>query len=204
MIAAVAAAIALSQPPDVQARKILHRMVAVNAGVKSYVVRCHLDAAVRYYVHVRLGLNATYYFEQPDKAQVRFDSVPELAKQFKDFYASSGTPATWPKKYRITLEPADPEMPGTAFLRLTPKQPMSLAYAVIAVDTRTFGVVHQQWFYLDGSTIDVEQQNELGSWYVLPKHQEAEFNFPHYKAHVVADFGDYQLNVPIDQSVFKK
>jgi len=204
VIAALAAAVALSQPADLQARTILQRMIAANAGVRSYVVRCHLDAAVRYYLHVRLGLNATYYFQQPDKAQVRFDSVPELAKQFKDFYASTGTPATWPHTYRITLQQGDPSPSGAALLRLTPKQPGSLAYALITVDMRTFGVVHQQWFYLDGSTIDVEQQNELGSWYVLPKHQEADFNFPHYKAHVVADFGDYQLNVPIDQSVFTK
>ena len=204
MIAVVAAAVALSQAPDVQARKILHQMIAANAGVKSYIVRCHLDAAVRYYVHVRLGLNATYYFEQPDKAQVRFDSVPELAKQFKDFYASTGTPATWPKTYHITLGSSDPAAPGAVILRLTPKQSSSLAYALITVETQTFGVVRQQWFYMDGSTIDVEQQNELGAGYVLPKHQIADFDFPHYKAHVEADFGDYQLNVPIDQSVFTK
>jgi len=28
--------------------------------------------------------------------------------------------------------------------------------------------------------------------------------FPHYKAYVIADFGDYELNVPIDDSVFTK
>jgi len=208
VIAAIAAAAALSHPAaqslpaDLHARKLLQQMVAANAGVKSYIVRCHLEAAVRVYVHVHLGLDATYYFKQPDKAQVRFDSVPELAKDFKDFYASAGTPATWPQTYLITLDPPKPDQPGMALLHLTPKQRGSLAYAVLEVDTQTFGVVRQQWFYTDGSTIDVEQQNELGPSYVLPKHQVADFSFPHYKAHVIADFGDYQLNVPIDDSVF--
>ena len=204
MIVAIAVAATLNTSPDAQARKILHQMIAANAGVKSYVVRCHLEAAIHAYIPVRLGLNATYYFKQPDKAEVHFDTVPELARQFKNFYAATGTPATWPQTYRVTLEPLDPDLPGVVLLRLTPKQASSLAYAIIAVDAQTFGVVRQQWRYVDGSKIDVEQQNEMGSWYVLPKHQIADFNFPHYRAHVVADFGDYQLNVPIDDSVFAK
>jgi hypothetical protein len=203
LIVALAAAVALSQSAD-QAHKILQKMVAVNSGVHSYVVRCHLDAAVRVYLHVHLDLDATYYFKQPDKAEVHFDTVPELARQFKNFYASTGTPATWPRDYKITLDGRDPESPDTVLLRLTPKQPGSLAYAVIAVETQTYGVVHQQWHYLDGSTINVEQQNERGPFYILPKHQIADFDFPHYKAHVIADFGDYQLNVPIDDSIFTK
>ena len=204
MIAAIVAAATLSAAPDAQARKVLHEMIVTNASVKSYVVRCHLEAAIHAYLPVHLGLNATYYFKQPDKSEVHFDTVPELAKQFKNFYAKTGTPETWPQTYRVTLDPLDPELPGVLLLRLTPKQPSSLAYAIIAVDAQTFGVVQQHWRYADGSKIDVEQQNEMGSFYVLPKHQVADFNFPHYRAHVVADFGDYQLNVPIDDSIFNK
>jgi hypothetical protein len=187
-----------------QAAAVLRMMEAVNANVKSYQVRVHLDAKVHALLSLPLALDATYYFKQPDKVQVVFDSVPELAKQFQNFYASTGTPATWPKTYRITLAPHTPgDPPGGAVLRLVPRDAgSSLDYALITVDTATWGVVAQQWIYKDGSSINVTQFNATGGTYVLPTHQEADFHFPRYKAHVVADFGDYHINVPIPDSVF--
>lgn len=191
--------------PQAQAAAVLRNMAAVNASVKSYQVRIHLDAKVHAFLSLPLALDATYYFKQPDKVQVVFDSVPELAKQFQSFYASSGTPATWPKTYHITLMPHTTGDPlGSAVLKLVPKDNGgSLDHALMTVDTSTWGVVAQQWLYKDGSSIDVTQFNATGGMYVLPTHQEADFRFPRYKAHVVADFGDYQINVPIPDSIFK-
>ena len=204
MIAAFVVAAALHHAsPQAQAAAVLHKMTAVNAGIKSYEVRVHLNAKVRAFLSIPLALNATYYFKQPDKVQVVFDTVPELAKQFQSFYASSGTPATWPKTYVVTLVPSAPDdLPNSVVLELVPKGGGSLDHALISVDTSTYGVVAQQWLYKDGSSINVTQFNATGGRYVLPTHQEADFHFPRYKAHVVADFGDYQINVPIPDSVF--
>jgi hypothetical protein len=190
--------------PQAQAAAVMRKMTAVNADIKSYEVRVHLDAKVHAFLSLPLALNATYYFKQPDKVQVVFDSVPELAKQFQSFYASTGTPATWPKTYVVTLLPPSPDdPPGSVVLELVPKGGGSLDHALITVDTSTYGVVAQQWIYRDGSSINVTQFNATSGMYVLPSHQEADFRFPRYKAHVVADFGDYQINVPIPDSVFK-
>ena len=204
MIAPLIVAIALHNAnPQAQAATVLRNMAAVNASVKSYEVRVHLDAKVHAFLSLPLALNATYYFKQPDKVQVVFDTVPELAKQFQSFYASTGTPATWPKTYVVSLMPPSPDDPaGGVVLKLVPKGGGSLDHALITVDTSTYGIVAQQWLYKDGSSINVTQFNDTGGTYVLPSHQEADFRFPGYKAHVVANFGDYQINVPIPDSVF--
>jgi hypothetical protein len=199
----IVAAVLHHTSPQAEAAVVLRKMTAVNARVQSYEVRVHLDAKVRAFLSLPLALNATYYFKQPDKVQVVFDSVPQLAKQFQNFYASSGTPATWPKTYLISREPStldDP--PNSVVLKLVPKGGGSLDHALITVDTSTYGVVAQQWFYKDGSSINVTQFNATSGMYVLPSHQEADFEFPRYKAHVIADFGDYQINVPIPDSIF--
>jgi hypothetical protein len=189
--------------PQAQAAVVLRKMTAVNAHIKSYEVRVHLDAKVHAILSLPLVLNATYYFKQPDKVQVVFDSVPELAKQFQNFYASIGTPATWPHTYVVTLEPPSPDdPPDSAVLKLVPRGGSNLDHALMTVDTSTYGVVAQQWIYKDGSSINVTQFNATSGMYVLPSHQEADFRFPKYHAHVVADFGDYQINVPIPDSVF--
>jgi len=160
---------------------------------------------VRAFLSVPLALNATYYFKQPDRVQVVFDTVPALAKQFQNFYASTGTPATWPKTYLITQVPSAPDdPPGSVLLKMLPRTGGNLDHALITVDTATWGVVAQQWLYKDGSSINVTQFNATGGTYVLPSHQEADFEFPRYKAHVVADFGDYEINVSIPDSVFHK
>jgi hypothetical protein len=202
------AAIALhsSQQSGVHAAaSVLRKMTAVNASVKSYTVRIHFDAKVRSFLSLPLALDATYYYKQPDKVQIVFDSVPSLAKQFQNFYASTGTPATWPTTYVVTLEPPTTMNTSQVTLRLTPRNDgSSLDHAEITVDTSTYGIVIQQWIYKDGSTINVAQFNETSGTYVLPSHQEADFNFPRYKAHVVADYDSYDINVPIPDSVFKQ
>ena len=201
----LAAALALGHASSqAQAADVLHKMSAANATVRSYQVRIHFDAKVRAFISLPLALDATYYFKRPDKAQVKFDTVPILARKFKEFYASTGTPATWPKDYVVTLVAQPSTGSNTVVLKLVPKTGGSLDYALMTVDTNTYGIVGQQWLYDDGSTIDVSQENEVGARYVLPKHQVAEFSFPRYKAHIVADFGAYQINVPIPDSVFTK
>ncbi len=206
MIAAIAVAAAMSQAvTHSPAETVLHNMAAVNASVKSYEVRCHFDASVRTFITLPLALDATYYFKQPDHAQLVFDTVPTYAKRFQDFYASSGTPATWPKSYRVSLQlPAASNPAGMLVLRLDPKKQSNLDYVLMTVDPANYGIVAQQWMYKDGSSINVTQSNEIGASYVLPKQETADFNFPRYKAHVVAAFGDYQINAPVDDSIFTK
>jgi hypothetical protein len=195
-------AVAMHAGPSSGAAVVLHKMAAANEWVKSYKVRIHFDANVHSFVTLPLSLDATLYYKQPDKMQIVFDSVPTLAKQFQNFYASSGTPQTWPKTYIVTLEPPDPENMSTVTLRLTPRSPSNLDHALIAVDTASYGVITQQWVYKDGSNINVTQSNENGQKYVLPDRQEGDFRFPRYKAHVIADYDEYDINVPIPDSVF--
>ena len=85
MIVAIAVAAAMAHGAHSPAAGVLHNMAAVNASVKSYAVRCHFDASVRTFITLPLTLDATYYFKQPDHAQLVFDSVPTLAKRFQDF-----------------------------------------------------------------------------------------------------------------------
>ncbi|HZV80051.1 MAG TPA: hypothetical protein VFF60_10630 [Candidatus Binatus sp.] len=195
-------AVAMHAGPSSGAAVVLHKMTAANAWVKSYKVRIHFDANVHSFVSLPLSLDATLYYKQPDKMQIVFDSVPTLAKQFQNFYASSGTPQTWPKTYIVTLEPPDPAVTSTLTLRLTPRSSSNLDHALMTIDTSSYGVISQQWVYKDGSNINVTQSNESGQKFVLPDRQEGDFQFPRYKAHVIADYDEYDINVPIPDSVF--
>jgi hypothetical protein len=179
-------------------------MAAANAWVKTYKVRIHFDAKVHSFISLPLELNATLYYKQPDKMQIVFDSVPSLAKQFQNFYASTGTPQTWPRNYIVTIAPPEAGDSNNVILRLKPRTPSNLDYALMTVDTATYGVVTQQWFYKDGSNISVSQDNDTGPRYVLPSRQEGDFDFPRYRAHVVADYDAYDFNVPIPDSIFKQ
>ncbi|MBV8170644.1 MAG: hypothetical protein JO219_01800, partial [Candidatus Eremiobacteraeota bacterium] len=197
-------AAALHAAPSSGAAAVLHKMAAANSWVKTYKVRIHFDAKVHSFVSLPLQLNATLYYKQPDKMQIVFDSVPSLAKQFQNFYASTGTPQTWPKTYVVTLEPSDSPDTNTVTLRLRPRSDSNLDYALMTVDTTSYGVITQQWMYKDGSNINVSQSNESGPKYVLPDRQEGDFHFPRYRAHVIADYDEYDINVPIPDSVFNK
>jgi hypothetical protein len=180
---------------------VLARMTALNASLHSYTARVHFYIKLHSFITLPIRLSATYYFKRPDKALIVFDSVPKSAQTFKHFYATRGTSESWPKLYGVAVLGGAPA--GTYLLGLTPKTESSLGHAVIAVDRHTYAEVHEDWFYRDGSTIKVDTQNGKVGGYLLPVRQEGDFDFPSYKAHVVADFESYTPNVDIPDSVFK-
>lgn len=185
------------------AGQVLERMTALNAPLRSYTARVHFYIKVHSFITLPFRLNATYYFKRPDKALLVFDSLPKSAQQFKHFYATRGTPESWPKEYGVDVVSSGDARPAAIVLLLTPKSEGSLDHAAIAVEGRTYAEIHEDWFYRDGSKIHVDTSNGRRGRYLLPTRQVGDFDFPSYKAHVIADFESYSLNVNIPDSVFK-
>ena len=204
-VVALIAAMTLSSPAPAAragAADVLARMRAVNGSLQSYTARLHFYIKLHSFITLPIRINGTLYSKRPDKSLLVFESVPKQAQAFKHFYATRGTPETWPKSYRIEL--LDFARPGTRVLRMFPKEKGSLDHALITVDSRTYTEIHEDWLYHDGSSIRVDTKNDTVGGFLLPVHQEGDFDFPSYKAHVSADFEAYTLNPAIPDSIFKE
>lgn len=188
---------------DVKASDVLARMAAQNASLRSYKVGVDFAIGLRKPLPWSFGLHGTYYSKKPDKAEMVFDSVPALAQNFQRFYASIGSAQTWPVTYDITLERATHSAAGDRYvLKLVPKKEGNIDHVLLSVDGADYSLVRGEWYYRNGGTIVMDQQNQRVESYYLPKRQVAEFKLPSYEAHVQSEFGTYDLNANIPDSVF--
>ncbi|HLW36804.1 MAG TPA: hypothetical protein VKR99_00110 [Candidatus Eremiobacteraceae bacterium] len=204
--AALAGSIVMAAAAHAQALQpldVVQHVAAQNAGLQSYTARATFDVDLHAFVSIHPTLHATYYYKRPDRAEVVFDTMPVLAEQFEHLYAALATADKWPATYNIhfTAAPA----PGKPYeLTMTPKKEGNVDRVLVTVDPQSFAINRMEWRYKNGSWIIMQQTNAKVGNYLLPVGQVGDFNLPSYKAHAVSSYSDYQINVPIPDSVFTK
>jgi len=201
MLSVIAAAPAHQQA--LQPAEVVQRVAAQNTSLQSYSARIAFDINLHAFVAIHPTLHATYYFKRPDKAELDFDTVPALAQQFEHLYASLASPDTWPAIYNIRF--SHPPLAGKPYeLTMVPKKTGNVDRVLVSIDPRNAAIVRMEWRYKNGSWIVLQQTNGKIGNYVLPQGQIGDFNLPAYKAHIVATYSDYRINIPIPDSVFKQ
>jgi hypothetical protein len=175
------------------------RMQKLNAHLKSYKADLHVDAELHSFPFVSPALDGKIYFKQPDSQAVVFDVVPALASQFKKLYAHIEPPAMWADLY--ALETLGDDGRATT-LRLVPRKRGRVSHLDITVDDATATITAYRWSYDDGGYIAFDQRFTTLQGNYLVRAQSGHIELPSYKADVTSTLTHYQLNVPIDDSVF--
>ncbi|HXW52035.1 MAG TPA: hypothetical protein VEJ41_08600 [Candidatus Acidoferrales bacterium] len=188
----------------VSAQSILAHMVANRRGLNSFTVPIHFDVTVHKVISVGLKLDGTRYFERPDREALIMQTVPAVAQPFQKIFSGLGTAETWPQIYDITMMPLHaPESAARYELKGIPKAGGNVAYILLDVSQTTFEPLEARWFYKNGATIVLGVQNGLADGrYLLPQTEDIDIDFPSYKAHAVAHYGDYAINTPIPESIW--
>ncbi len=176
----------------------VQRMTAVNPNLQSYTASLHVVIAL-HTLPLTPTLDGNYYFKRPDKQAVVFDAVPLLAQQFQKIYPKIDPPATWGDLYDISILNSNG---GTTTLRLTPKHTGRVAHLDVAVDDASAMPSSFTWTYVDGGTVSFDQEYaRIGSNYLV-RSQTGKVNLPSYNADVTTTFSNFQINVPVPDTVF--
>ncbi len=182
---------------------VVAKASALNGGLQSFTTRIAFDIDLHAFLEIHPTLHATYYFKRPDKAELDFDTIPAMAQQFQHIYASLATPDTWPQLYTISF--AKRPVSGEPYqLKLVPKKSGNLDHVLVSIDPVNYTIPRSEWRYKNGSWIVMQQTMGQVGGYLLPQGQIGDFNLPGYKAHVIATYSEYRLNVAIPDSVFRQ
>lgn len=177
---------------------LLQRMTAVNPNLQSYTASLHVVIAL-HTLPLNPTLDGNYYFKRPDKQAVVFDTVPMLAQQFQKVYPKIDPPATWQDLYEISILNANG---GMTTLRLTPKRTGRVAHLDVAVDDASAMPSSFTWTYVDGGTVSFDQEYARVGGNYLVRSQTGKVNLPSYNADVTTTFSNFQVNVPVPDTVF--
>ena len=194
MLAFSLAPVAASNSPN----PLVQRMAAVNPNLQSYTASLHVVIALRT-LPLSPTLDGNYYYKRPDKQAVVFDTVPMLAQQFQKIYPKIDPPATWQDIYDIAILNSNA---GTTTLRLTPKRTGRVAHLDVAVDDANAMPSSFTWTYVDGGTVAFDQEYTRVGGNYLVRSQTGKVNLPSYNADVTTTFSNFQINVPVPDTVF--
>jgi hypothetical protein len=196
-----------SQMPTT-ASGVIARMVDRNPSLNSYTARVHVDLHMLNFPFLSPKLDGTSYFKRPDHSEVVFDRVPSYAKGFEKLFNDVADPIAWQADWNVTnkgpVKIADYPEPLIELFMTKKIYSDQTADAIAYVDPNTYELLLMQWDYRNGGKIMMRQWYRDEGGYRVVSQQHVEINIPHVHAVGDSQFGAYQTNVAVDDSVFKK
>lgn len=181
---------------------LLDRMGAINADLHSYTATLRAQIKLTSFPFLQTAIVGTIYRREPDKERLEVTSgLPGVAQQFGNLYPNIVSPAQWREVFIIT--PAG-ESNGVAHLRLVPREQGNVASIVADVRESTALIIGLRWNYRNGGYAELTQHYARIGADALPVSQEGHIEEPGYVAEISATIGDYRLNVPLSDDVFRQ
>jgi hypothetical protein len=179
---------------------IVQRMVAADAGVRSYTASVHADIAMHSFPFISPSLDGTYYHKEPNENKIVFTSgLPYIAREFSKIYPDIESPSHWFTRYYVTLEDTD----GTyTTLKLVPRKHGRIDHIDAKIDNATTDLVQLRWNYNDGGYATLNQTYGVVGGHRLVTEQTGHIDATHYNADLKSTFTAFRINVDIPDSVF--
>jgi hypothetical protein len=194
---------AADSPSQLNGDQILARAGAAE-GLHSFSVPVHLDVHLHKPMGFKAGMSGTAYYKAPaQSAFVITKAPPIIGGFFKGQYNLDLIPQAWPAKYKVTSS-SNVTRNGVSVYELTatPRAQIGVDRVVFDVAKDGFVPLTAQWFYHDGSTIGLSLGTQRVSNYTLPQTESVRVSMPKYNLDATSSFGQYALNVPVQDSVF--
>jgi hypothetical protein len=145
------------------------------------------------------------YFRAPDKQALIITSLPRfIARRLEGSYRNIETvPQLWWTKYRVDRV-REVEFNGQPAYELaaTPTSGGDVDHAVFDLLRSDLSAVGVEWFFHDGSQVQLAVRNERLGAYLLPASEVLTVVMPRFSFDATGDTGTYTLDQPIPDSVF--
>jgi hypothetical protein len=185
---------------DATVVSIVQRMVAADAGVRSYTASVHADIEMHSFPFISPSLDGTYYHKEPNKNKVVFTSgLPYIAREFSKIYPDVESPSHWFVRYYVSLEDTDG---SSTTLKLVPRKHGRIDHIDAKIDNTTADLVQLRWNYNDGGYATLNQTYGVVDGHRLVTEQSGHFDVPHYNADLKSTFTAFHINADIPDSVF--
>ncbi len=186
-------------------REVLERMIARNDGLNSYTARVHVKLRMLSFPYFAPSLDGTSYYKRPDKSEIVFDRVPGYAKGFQRLFNDVDDPMGWQKDENVALRGMG-SLNGRPMIVLTLTKKIhsdQIDHATVYVDPVTYELPQMEWHYTNGGTIVMKQYYQVENGFSVIGRQHVDIG---YRVRAVGDaqYEPYKMNVPVDDTVFKR
>lgn len=186
--------------PALPADTLLERMSAINPTLHSFSAKLHAHVTMRSFPYLTADLAGTYYYKQPDKNKVIFESgVPLVGEQFDKLYAHIEPPARWQALYDVKIVSDDGTT--TAFA-LTPRKHGNVSRIDATADDRAATVTSMRWNYANGGYAAMTNHYGRQNGNFVVESQSGHVSEPGYVADLTSTIDDYTFNPSLPDAIF--
>jgi hypothetical protein len=192
--------------PARSAADVLARVAGTQAPLESFSVPVTIGGSVKVtFLSVPFAVHGTQYFKAPDKQAMHLTDAPSMAQGFQNAVSTMGTPQTWQYAYDISLAGTQLRHKHLAYVLVgIPKRPANVKSFTMLVGEKSNAIESVDFAYTNGSSLDVQFAHHHAHPYHLPTSANVTAHFPQYSGTATIQYGTYQLNEPIADSVFQK
>jgi outer membrane lipoprotein-sorting protein len=200
LLAAAALLVLLARPAGAADSTLLDRMSALNPNLHAFTATLHADVTMKSFPFLSAQLAGTYYFKQPDKTKVVFNSgMPLIAQQFDKLYAHIESPSQWDSVYVVTVVS---DNGTTAAFKLVPRKDGNVDHIDASVDDKSATVTSMRWNYKNGGYAEMNNHYTTIDGNTLVVSQTGHVEEPGYVADVTSTIDGYKINPSLDDGVF--
>ncbi len=195
---------ALSSP--MSAHDVIVKLLDRNPSLTSYASRVHVDLRMLNFPFLSPKLDGTSYYKRPNNYEVVFDRVPAYAHGFDRLFDEIADPVAWEKYNNVKLLGTQ-QLYGRPMLVLSMTKKIHstiLDHTLAYVDPTDDEILQMEWHYTSGGLIVMRQWYRDQGPYRVVSQQHVEINIPHVHAVGDSQYGVYQTNIALDDSVFMK
>lgn len=185
---------------DFRGNPAFRHNVMLQRGLHSSIADIEVHTKMKSFPPMSLTFHGHSYFRGPDKQAVVFDDVPGPLKGMVKDSPSIEPALEWEHYYHVTIVGDDGS--STTF-HLVPRDSSSSLASIDAILDDTTGYMTQVHFVNTNGSETTTQQTygTVGRFEVIVS-QTGQSHGAGYKADVTTTFSDYQINVPVPDSIF--
>ncbi len=194
----------LADPPDGNA--LLRESARMHPLPQGYAVPIHFNVHFHRPIGFTGGANAILYFRAPDKSALVITNVPQLiARQIASSYSHiEVAPQQLIKKYNVTGVSDVDFNGGDAYQLYAVPNYQGVSHALFMLRKSDLSAVGAQWFFSDGSSVEVSVRNQQVGSYLLPAHEDLDVIMPSFAVSASGETGTYDLKADVPDSVFSQ
>jgi len=198
-----------SRSQNIPPEEIFDRMSLSIYGLSSYKCKVKMNANIQDY-GISIGLKGTVFFKEPNKLSLALEDLPfDVQEKYRVSFTQTAVPGMVSKNYKEKYKAKLVRIQDYSnnrkvyVLYMEPYKQGSVKNVLMFVDIQNYTIPRAIIFYKDGGKVTIDQVYSKIDKYYLPSKQKVLFAFPKINASLESYFYDYEINVPIDDKVFK-
>lgn len=196
----VAAVLGAEAAGDFRANPAYRHMLSLQRGVHSSIADIEVHTKMKSFPPISLTFRGKSYFRAPDQQQVVFDDVPGPIKGMVKDSPSIEPAAVWDRYYHVAILG---DQGGATTFHLVPRDLASpLASIDATLDDATGEMTQVHFVNTDGAETTMQQTYGRVGRFLVVVAETGQSHGSGYKADETTTLSNYQINIPVPDSVF--